>query len=140
MRIEQTQSQVSNIVGELPIEVIPGPTRAYHCILVFEIFTQIVLELRIRKSIPFCLGIDQTITLGEVLSESHAETTRERQATEIGVLRRSTGSQRRDRRISEERHRCDSDTVNRREHLFSPSHRTQCVVRISDQRTHRRLR
>ena len=105
----------------------------------FKILTKIVLQLRIGKRIPLRLSVDQTITLSEVLSKTHTETTRERQTTQIRILRRSTRSQRRDRWISEERHCCDSNTVHRCEHLLGTRHCTQCVVRVGNQRTHRRL-
>ena len=138
--IEQTQSQVCNIVRKLSVEVVPSPSFSNHSILVLEILTEVVLQLRIIKRIPLRLSADETITLGEVLSETHAETTRERQTTEVSVLRRRTRGQSGNRRIREERHCRNSNTVHRCEHLLGSSHCTQCVVRVSDQRTHRRLR
>ena len=138
--VEQTQSQVRDIVRELPVEVVPSPSFTNHGIFVLEILTQVVLQLGIIKRIPLRLSTDETVSLGEVLSETHTEATRERQTAQVRVLRWSTRGQRRDRRISEEAHCRNGNTVHRREHLLSPCHCTQRVVRVSDQRTHRRLR
>ena len=140
MRVEQTQSQVCDIVRELPIKVVARPAFSHHCVFVLKVFPEVVCQLGIIKRIPLRLSTNETITLGEVLSKTHTEATRERQTAKICVLRRSTRGQRRDRRISEERHCRNGNTVHRRKHLLGSRHCTQRIVRVSDQRTHRRLR
>ena len=92
VRVEQTQSHVRHIIWELSVEIVPSPSFSNHSIFVLEILTEVVLQLRVIKRIPLRLSANETITLGEVLSKTHTETTGERQTTKVCVLRRGTRS------------------------------------------------
>ena len=86
MRVKQTQSQVCDIVRELPIEVISRPAFSHHCVFVLKVFPEVVCQLGIIKGIPLRLSTDESVSLGEVLCETDTETTRERQPAQICVL------------------------------------------------------
>ena len=86
MRVKQTQSQVGDIVRELPIEVVPRPAFSHHCVFVLKVFPEVVCQLGIIKCVPLRLSTDKSVSLGEVLCETDTETTRERQPAQICVL------------------------------------------------------
>ena len=86
MRVEQAQSQVGDIVRELPIKVVARPAFSHDCVLVLKVFPEVVCQLGIIKCIPLRLSTDESVSLGEVLCETDTETTRERQPAQICVL------------------------------------------------------
>ena len=86
MRVEQTQSQICDVMRELAIEVISRPAFSHHCVFVLKVFPEVVCQLGIIKGIPLCLSTDESVSLGEVLCETDTETTRERQPAQICVL------------------------------------------------------
>ena len=86
MRVKQTQPQVGDIVRELPIKVVPRPAFSHDCVFVLKVFPEVVCQLGIIKRIPLRLSTDKSVSLGEVLSKTHTEATRERQAAQVSVL------------------------------------------------------
>ena len=86
MRVEQTQSQVGDIVRELAIEVVTRPAFSHDCVFVLKVFPEVVCQLGIVERVPLCLSTDESVSLSEVLCETNTETTRERQPAQICVL------------------------------------------------------
>ena len=86
MRVKQTQSQVGDIVRELPIKVVARPAFSHNCVFVLKVFPEVVCQLGIIERIPLCLSTNETVSLSEVLRETDTETTRERQSAQVSVL------------------------------------------------------